>query len=123
MILLESTYDIIYLDEKGQESIILGQVSLSDDRARWGFWQIASIGQVPMLLGVIRGRNPNGKITFNAKLPGYNHDGMPFIKLGLKYGVTKSTLDPDWCRRCDAKGRFVRCALICPECGDLLGGF
>lgn len=123
MILLESSYDIIYLDERGQESLTLGECSLPDDRGKWGFWQIANIGQVPSVLGVLRGKNPHGKITFNTQLPGYNFDGRPFIKMGLKYGTSHPIPEPDWCRRCDTKGMFVRTALVCPDCNDLLGGF
>ncbi len=119
-----SSYDIIYVDKHGAEQIILGTCDMPDDVATWGFYRINNIGTVPTIYGAVLGLSPNGNITLNTKLPGFNFDGKPFIKMALRYGriPVKPVMGPDWCKKCEVKAQFFLRALKCPDCGDLLGG-
>lgn len=117
-----SSYDIIYLDKYGEEALILGEVAMPDEVSSWGFWMISSNDQVTQLYSAVLTTNPRGQITLNAQLPGFNFAGVPFIKLGLRYGKSQREPSDDWCVKCDERGEFIRTALVCPNCDALLGG-
>lgn len=122
----ESSYDIIYMDKHGEEALILGQVTLPDDKSKWHFVNhFFPIKAVYDVFVQMRKVSPNGGISLNSWLPGWNWDGKPFLKLRLCYGAAKPVhpRGTDWCSKCDTRGSFIRCALVCPDCGDILGGF
>src|ERR1700755_1828165 len=93
-----NSYDLIYLDKNGGEAIILGDADLPDNPAVWSWYMIANKPHMSSIHGSMVGRVPNGKVTVNTKLPGFDFDGKPYIKMRLRYGTPKKRMDTgDWC--------------------------
>lgn len=68
----------------------------------------------------LRGYSKSGKLIYNA----FNHViSLNGTKLLILKQADVSQLDSDCCPRCAVPGKFVRTALLCPSCGDFLGGF
>lgn len=69
---------------------------------------------------VLRGYANSGKLTYNQT----NHVvSVSNARVLTLRRAELAQLDPDCCPRCAVPGKFVRTALLCPSCGDFLGGF